>query len=86
MSCEESSRLVSDSIDRELTRGERLITAMHKIMCWPCCRFLKQLELLHEACQRRARGDASTLTPETSQLSDQARDRIAKAISSHPDE
>jgi hypothetical protein len=81
MSCEEFSRLASDSIDRDLSRSERLITAMHRVMCWPCCRFLKQLELIHEACQRQARGDDSTLTSENSRLSDQARERIAKAIS-----
>ncbi len=83
MSCEESSRLVSDSIDRELTRGEKLVTWMHQVMCWPCCRFLKQMELLHKACQRRAQGDSVAVTEECSGLSEQAKQRIAEAIGRH---
>ncbi|MDR5897595.1 zf-HC2 domain-containing protein [Halomonas vilamensis] len=45
--CREATKLMSLSLDRNLTRRERLALRVHTMMCRPCRRCQAQFELLH---------------------------------------
>jgi hypothetical protein len=49
LSCREASRLISESLDRELTRRERWSLRIHAAICTACQRFAKQIKLLRDA-------------------------------------
>jgi len=51
ISCEQASRLLSERLDRTLTRRERLALGMHLAMCRACLRFRRQVGFLHRACR-----------------------------------
>jgi len=48
LSCREASRLISEALDRELTRRERWALRIHTIMCSACRRFSAQLIVLRQ--------------------------------------
>lgn len=72
--CEHSSRLVSESLDRDLSWAERWAVRLHYIGCWSCRRFGKQMKLLNEAFKSRRDqfGDADGLSPEAMQRIEEA--------------
>ncbi len=75
--CEEADRLMSDSLDRQLTWSERLALKGHQAVCRGCRRARRQLLILQQAIRKSldiaaAAGD-QTLSPE-------ARDRIRQAL------
>lgn len=76
--CKEVTRMVSDSMDRDLPLIQRMKMRMHLVMCKYCSRFEKQLALLRKASQslatHRPEPDASPVLPRD------ARDRIKKAL------
>ncbi|WP_426192705.1 zf-HC2 domain-containing protein [Massilia sp. DWR3-1-1] len=51
--CREVHRLVSESMDRELTLVERGRMRVHLVMCTACTRFNGQMALLRSAVRRR---------------------------------
>ena len=73
--CDESSRLISESLDRELSGVERTAVRLHQVGCWSCRRLGKQLHFIREAA-RMSGEDA----PRTHQLSDAAKQRILDAL------
>ena len=79
LSCKGASQLISQSIDRALTRRERLSLGLHLLICDVCRRFSRQLLVLTAAVKRlRDNTEADTeiqMPPETKQ-------RIADAIES----
>lgn len=52
--CKQITRLVSESMDRELTFAERLRMRFHLLMCAGCTNFAKQMKLLRAAARRFA--------------------------------
>jgi len=52
--CEGMSRLVSESLDRDLNRLERVALRSHLLYCAACRRYLRQLKLVRSALQRLA--------------------------------
>ena len=77
--CDESSRLVSESLDRDLTFVERWAVRLHRIGCVSCRRLLRQLQLIREAA--RTAGKPQLFGNQ--QLPDVARQRIIQAIRDH---
>lgn len=75
LKCEQSTQLVSDSYDRELSWVERWAVRLHYIACWSCRRFGKQLRQLRTTFQQYPE---RTLDDEG--LSDDAMNRIKNAI------
>jgi hypothetical protein len=77
--CAAASELASQAMDEPLKLPERLALRGHQLVCSPCRRFRDQLALIRDLCRRR--GD---LPPEFDRegegLSDEARDRITRAI------
>ncbi len=76
--CEESTKLVSDSLDRKLTSGERLAVKLHQIGCWSCRRFGRHMALIRKAMRR---GDQEASIRIEPSLSPAARQRIKDALS-----
>lgn len=76
--CKEVTRMVSESMDRDLPWGHRVKMRIHLAMCSYCSRFKKQLALLRKAGQslatHRTGPDDSPVLPQD------ARDRIKKAL------
>ena len=75
LKCEQSSRIVSDSMDRDLTSVERWAVRLHYIGCWSCRRFGRQMRQLREAFQSYPQR-----TTDSDTLSDEALERIRQAI------
>ncbi|MGD2110972.1 MAG: zf-HC2 domain-containing protein [Phycisphaerae bacterium] len=84
LKCEESTRLVSESLDRDLSPAQRWAVRLHALVCRPCRRYGKQLHLLRDAVRRMAAGKAEPTSPVT--LGPDARSRIAQALEFATDE
>lgn len=62
--CDESARLVSQSLDRNLSPSERWAVRLHAMICRSCRRYKKQLALIREAWRQYAdRSHASKIVP-----------------------
>ncbi len=76
--CKETSRLVSESMDRQLPFFKRLMLWIHLRMCKYCQHFAQQLALLN-AISRHINQQLESFEPPIS-LSDEARKRIQRAL------
>ena len=75
--CRHATRLISQSMDRPLRRGERIALGLHLFVCKWCRRYQWQLRMI----QRTIREFASTeSTGSNVRLPDAARQRLKKAI------
>lgn len=52
MSCKKTSRLMSQQLDRKLSRYETVSIRLHLMMCSGCTNFANNLALLRKACHR----------------------------------
>ena len=52
LSCQDASRLNSQSQDRRLTRRERMGLSLHLLICKGCREFARHLQTLRAACQQ----------------------------------
>ena len=71
--CEESTRIQSEGLDRDLSAVERWAVRLHSLSCKVCRRFRKQLEFVNDAGKRRANQPVSRLAKDR-------RDQIARRI------
>ena len=78
--CREISKLVSESMERDLPLRQRLQVRMHLMMCRLCSGFARQIRLL----RRIAREHPERLGPDESsseaKLSSEARQRIEAVL------
>ena len=51
--CIDSTRLISDGCDRDLSKIERWAVRLHQISCRPCRSFRRQLAFLHQSARQR---------------------------------
>jgi hypothetical protein len=79
LTCRRASERLSRALDGTLGPGERLGLWAHLLLCGPCCRYRKQLRVLHEAAAR----DADRPGVAADRLGDAARARIAGALERH---
>jgi hypothetical protein len=82
LKCEESTRLVSESMDHDLTPAKRWAVRLHAISCRSCRRFRKQIDFIRHAIAQRADLDGAELESAPG-LSRVARARIVRAIADH---
>ncbi|HAF01156.1 MAG TPA: hypothetical protein DCO68_06650 [Methylophilaceae bacterium] len=52
LNCKQTSQLVSQSLDRNLTLRERLAVRLHLLICKYCRRFQRQLHAMRKAFKR----------------------------------
>lgn len=76
--CEESDRLMSDSLDRRLNWAERVALCGHVSVCRGCRRARQQLRTLQRSMQTMLDAVDSAAGSET--LSPEARDRIRAGL------
>ena len=57
ISCRESTRLVSQGLDRELAFGERVALRVHLVICLGCRRAGRQMAFLRKAVRELAEVD-----------------------------
>lgn len=50
MSCKQVTHLISEQLDRELSRGERMAMNFHLMMCTGCSNFRNNMRFLRKAC------------------------------------
>lgn len=74
VSCEEASRLASESLDRPLLRRERWALRWHTLVCRNCHRLVQQLETMRallanmpQASQKQLRENLPQLSPDRKQ-------------------
>jgi predicted anti-sigma-YlaC factor YlaD len=80
LSCEEVTRLLSDSMDRRLPLRQQVAVRMHLFMCKLCSRYRRQLLFLREAMRRYAEDlEQGKLVPPVS-LSEEARERMKSTL------
>lgn len=60
ISCKESTRLVSQGLDRELAFGERVALRVHLVICLGCRRAGRQMAFLRRAVRELAEIDLNT--------------------------
>jgi hypothetical protein len=60
ISCKESTRLVSQGLDRELAFGERVALRVHLVICLGCRRAGRQMEFLRRAVRELVEIDLNT--------------------------
>ena len=73
LTCDESTRLMSDSLDTELPYGERLAFRLHSVICLHCRRFSRQIRFLRVAMKRLAADAMDESSPSAQTLSPSAR-------------
>ena len=76
LTCDQSSRLVSDGFERGLNKTERAALRLHLLSCTGCKRMRRQLGFLHQLHQP---GGPSLPTLKTA-LPPDARHRIEQAL------
>ena len=79
LTCDESARLSSEALDRDLSCVERWAVRLHAISCRSCRRFRRQVELFRNAMARYLKIHPDKITLDQT-LSTEARERIARAI------
>lgn len=75
--CQQTSHLLSESLDRPLSWREILALRLHLMMCGACRNFARQLRYLH---QWSASLSSKTESEAGLKLSETARQRIEQAI------
>jgi len=60
ISCKETTRLVSQGLDRELAFGERVALRVHLVICLGCRRAGRQMAFLRKAVRELAEIDVTT--------------------------
>jgi predicted anti-sigma-YlaC factor YlaD len=78
--CEAVSRLASESLDRELTRIERISLRSHLIYCSACRRYFRQIELLTIAARSWAARLETDLPAAGPRLPDDIREAIKRSL------
>jgi hypothetical protein len=76
LSCREASRLVSESLDRQLTRRERWALRVHTILCVACRRYARQTRMIREAVTNMPDSLREKWSDSTSKLSAERRAQI----------
>lgn len=77
LTCKQASQLLSQSLDRRLTRGERFSLRFHLLICRFCQRFWQQLSGLRNAIRQQVN---MTEQNEEIKLSKDAVKRITQAL------
>ena len=79
LSCDESTRLVSMSMDSDLSRSERVAVRLHAVSCRSCRRFRRQIQFIRDAIQRRS-ADASADPSADLSLTHEAREHLKHVV------
>ena len=79
-SCRELAPVMSQSLDRPLSLRENFQLKLHIIVCVWCERYMKQLRQMRDAVRLRAEIEVNEEIDSSQTLSDEARERLKKAL------
>lgn len=79
--CEQTTRMMSDSMDQDLPLKERVIIRLHMHVCQACKLYRKQLQLLRQVIRRSASIDQKILTGTDTSLSLESKQRMKRSLS-----
>ena len=82
LDCRQVSRLVSESLDRDLPLWTRMQLWMHLAMCGVCSRFRQLMVRIDRELKEKVANDQPP-TNKTATLSAEARQKLKKIIESH---
>ncbi len=80
LSCEEASRLASESLDRELTRGERWALRSHAFLCRNCRQLVRQLAMMRNLLSNMPAASHEHLREQLPQLSADRKQQIKQLL------
>jgi|GEM_PF-289833 len=80
MTCKEATRLVSESLDRELPLHQRLAVKAHFRICVFCKRYWQQLLFIRDAIRGYSKKAEDTEFPPRTSLSPEAREQIKRKV------
>ena len=78
--CREISKLVSESMERDLPLRRRLEVRMHLMMCRMCAGFARQVRLLRRAAREYPERLGPDENAPEARLSEEARERIKATL------
>ncbi len=78
VTCEDTTPLISELMDHDLSLGKRLRLRMHLAMCGVCSFYKAQLEIIRALARKLGGEDAPT--QKEAALSDQAKTKIKDAL------
>lgn len=79
--CRETTRLVSDSLDRKLPLRQRIKMELHLLICAFCERYRQQSLFLREAMRQAPLHAHEPEPTSAASLSPEARERLKRALS-----
>ncbi len=80
LTCKEVSKLVSESMERQLPLGKLMQMRMHLMLCRFCAGFARQTRLLRLAAKQESERSAADVSTSEATLSQEARERIKAAL------
>jgi uncharacterized CHY-type Zn-finger protein len=83
LSCRDTTRLASESLDHPLTWWQRMQVAMHMMMCGPCRRARRLMQFLRDAAGRLSQDEFARISTDQS-LTPEIRARIKEALRKEP--
>jgi hypothetical protein len=84
-SCKHAAQLLSDSMDRRLSRRERFALGLHLLVCGMCRTYRRQLRLMRRLLRGQTNFDLRLKDiVATTSLSPEARQRISRALGNQP--
>jgi hypothetical protein len=83
--CKQVAPLMSEALDHDLPWRVRLEVKLHQAVCLACVRYERQLRLLNEAAHRLAAQVEEHQPSPDARLSDDARERLKRALSGRQD-
>ena len=80
LSCKETTRTISEGLDRKLTLRRRVALRLHVMMCSACRAYTRQVEGLNEHISACFRRDHYSRLPESQRLSEESREKMKAAL------
>lgn len=80
--CKTITPKLGESLDRKLTRRERIVNRLHLFTCEACQRYLEQIKFLHKAMLEHEAFLKAEAENSTATLGSDTKERLKKALSS----
>jgi hypothetical protein len=78
--CKQVAPMMSESMDHDLSWKERMTVKLHLLVCLACVRYNQQLFFIRDAAQKMAAQIDMGQSQSIPALSDDARDRLKRAL------
>ncbi len=78
--CQEASELASAALDRELTASERWGLRLHTLLCKPCQRLIRQLQMMRKMMHSIPSAQRKSMNGTIARLSPDRRQQIKQLL------